>query len=191
MGNKLTRISILSDVLISKKNADEQKKLIEQIKENVQALYRSSKDIIWSLNPEHDDLKFIAEHICEIGADFFSNSEIEFECSLKLTINQHYKVPLDFSRNLQMIAKEIFNNCIKHSQASKLEFKVEEIEGQFWLIQFIDNGKGFTEADFKGNGLKNIKTRAKRIGAEFDLQSNSGGTVIQLKLKSNPHLKEN
>jgi signal transduction histidine kinase len=187
MGNKLTRISILSDVLKSKSAGinEDTAPLIEQIKENVNALYRSSKDIIWSLHPEHDNLKSIAEHIAEIGVDFFSNSVVEFKPEINLSELNNYKVPLDYSRNLQMIAKEIFNNALKHSGASKVDFLIFENDEKFILLQFADNGKGFNASkEMKGNGLKNMKRRAERIGAIFEIQDKlSAGTTIQISLK--------
>ncbi|MEO6302682.1 MAG: two-component regulator propeller domain-containing protein, partial [Bacteroidia bacterium] len=69
MGNRLTRISVLTDILKSKLEPKESDvtKLVGQIKENTAALYNGSKDIIWSLNSQNDGIYQIAEHVKEIG----------------------------------------------------------------------------------------------------------------------------
>ena len=71
MGNKLTRISVLSDILETQMLGEqqEQKKLIAQIKENVAALYAGTKDILWSLQPESDNLYEILNRIKDFGID--------------------------------------------------------------------------------------------------------------------------
>jgi signal transduction histidine kinase len=52
-------------------------------------------------------------------------------------------------------------------------------------ICIADDGKGFdAKQSFDGNGLKNMKSRAKEIKADLDFNSEKGrGTVINLLLK--------
>ena len=61
VGNSLTRIQVLTDVLHTKLGSghDEEKRLIGQIKENVSGLYQGTRDILWALNPESDVIKEI------------------------------------------------------------------------------------------------------------------------------------
>jgi signal transduction histidine kinase len=107
---------------------------------------------------------------------------IEFDAELNLSANNNYKVPLDYSRNLQMIAKEIFNNALKHSAASIVQFNIHENSDGVTCFQFMDNGKGFEMTkELKGNGLKNMKRRAERIGATFEIDNEfQNGTIIKI-----------
>ena len=78
------------------------------------------------------------------------------------------------------ILQEFFSNTIKHARGSKLDvilnFKEDVLE-----ITAKDNGVGFNidEANKKGIGLQNIKTRVELINAEADLKSipNKGTTL--------------
>lgn len=78
------------------------------------------------------------------------------------------------------ILQEFFSNTIKHARGSKLDvilnFKDDVLE-----ITAKDNGVGFNidEANKKGIGLQNIKTRVELINAEADLKSipNKGTTL--------------
>ena len=56
VGNSLTRIQVLTDVLHTKlgNGHEEEKRIIGQIKENVSGLYQGTRDILWALNPESD-----------------------------------------------------------------------------------------------------------------------------------------
>lgn len=69
------------------------------------------------------------------------------------------------------ILQEFFANTIRHSRATKLNvniiYKSNELE-----IHTKDNGIGFDQTDnFKGIGLRNMKTRAQLIDAKLTLKS--------------------
>ena len=83
--------------------------------------------------------------------------------------------------------KEAINNAVKYSDGSLIELHVKETNGEI-KFAIIDNGKGFDEISVrKGNGLNNMKNRAKEIGAGFLLKSNPGnGTRIELQYSINP-----
>ena len=186
MGNKLTRISILTDILRSKvsEKEDETHQLVSQIKENTNALYSGSRDIIWSLNSQNDGIYEIAEHIKDIGIEIFHDTAIDFEYSHNI-INTRLKLKLDFSRNLIMVFKEVYNNILKHSKATKVSVRLNLTDNGALEISITDNGVGFA-ADViqKGNGVKNIKNRVNRMNGEVSIQSENGKTQIGIVLKN-------
>lgn len=188
MGNNLTRISILSDVLKTKIKSDdiEVNKLIHQIKDNTNALYNGSRDIIWSLNAQNDGLYQVLEHIKDIGMEIFSDTDIEFEFIHQLLKDNSLKLKLDYSRNLTMIFKEIYNNILKHAQATQVNVKVELDAFNQVRIVVIDNGKGFNSTvQHEGNGLKNIQNRVSRLGGEVNFENtNNVGTHITIIFKT-------
>jgi two-component system, NarL family, sensor kinase len=82
------------------------------------------------------------------------------------------------------ITQEILNNIIKHSQAKKIDIKLEYSEPGIRL-QIIDNGTGFNPDELpdsqKGMGLYNIRKRAEIVGGEVSIQSQPGeGTCIDI-----------
>lgn len=185
MGNNLTRISILTDMLKSKLNNKEPEisNLVDQIKENTGSLYKGSRDIIWSLNSKNDDLYEIAEHIKDIGNELFHETNVDFSYKHNFDPNSGLKLKLDYSRNLTMIFKEAFSNILKHSEATWVDVKLEQKNKGIDIV-IIDNGKGIDPSNHsKGNGIKNMKTRTGRMNGYFNLNvAISQGTQINIEL---------
>ena len=79
------------------------------------------------------------------------------------------------------ILQEFFSNVIKHARANKLFvhlfYKKDVLE-----ITVVEDGVGFnTSLKSHSSGLRNMKSRAKLLGAEFNLQSTlKKGTTLQL-----------
>ncbi len=188
VGNKLTRISVLADILKTKIGGPEGDtiKIVTQIKENTNALYSGSRDIIWSLNPQNDGIYEIAEHIKEIGMALFDDTKVDFNFSHNLTKQRNEKLKLDYSRNLIMAFKEIYNNILKHADAKNVNTDLYFSDTNDLSIKVNDNGKGFNmETVLKGNGLKNIRNRVSRMKGECEIKSQQGkGTLIIIILKN-------
>jgi len=187
LGNKLTRISLLADILQKKVGQSdiEKSNIIQQVKENVQELYMGTKDVIWSLSPSSDNLLEILKHIRQFGDELFQDSEIDFSFTGLDEVDANIKLPGDYSRNIIMIFKEILNNSLRHSQASKISMAAKKVNNSEFLISQSDNGVGINKNNFiKGNGLNNIQRRAERIGAVIETASNENdGTRTLLKIK--------
>lgn len=187
MGNKLTRISILTDILKSKVSGTETEamNIVNQIKENTTALYNGSRDIIWSLNSKNDNFYEITEHVKTLGQEIFSETSTQFRFDHNIKSEDNIKLKLDYSRNLIMIFKEVYNNILKHSQAAMVSAKIELVDNSEALIMISDNGKGFNvNNEYKGNGLKNIQNRIRRINGTFSINSSANnGTEIMISLK--------
>ncbi len=188
MGNRLTRISVLTDILKSKIEPKESEitKLVGQIKENTAALYNGSRDIIWSLNSQNDGIYQIAEHVKEIGHEIFHDTVIDFECTHNIKAGNPLKLKLDYSRNLIMVFKEAYSNILKHSKATKVEISLEMIDNKDLEIKIIDNGQGFdSQVIQKGNGIKNMKNRAGRMNGQISVNSTiKKGTSITIFLNN-------
>lgn len=184
LGNKLTRISVLSEVLNSMmdSNDTEKKAVIQKIKTNVNELYTGTKDILWSLNPKHDTLYELLSRIKEFGYEMFNETNIFFEEDLPLE-DMDKRLPLELSRNILMIFKEAIHNALKHSKADDVQF-IAKIDKDILEIQLEDNGTGFDlESAGNGHGINNMNVRAARINGKLDISSNQKGTTIALSVK--------
>lgn len=183
MGNKLTRISLLTDIMQTRlpERSPEVSRLMDQIRDNVAALYSGSRDIIWSLHPGHDDLLTIVERLRDVGSELFSETEIEFSYERQGEIPAR-QLSLEYSRNLQMIGKEVLNNILKHARADRVRMRLDYEPQRGYTLTFSDDGRGFDpEKKYEGNGLKNLCNRARRLRAELRIASAPGsGTRITL-----------
>jgi signal transduction histidine kinase/ligand-binding sensor domain-containing protein len=185
LGNRLTRISLLTDILQKKTGAEdvEKNKLIAQLKENVLALYAGTRDIIWSLSSGSDSLKETLNRIGQFGEDLFFGTHILFEMRWIDHIDAATVLPMDYSRNILMVFKESLTNSLKHAQCNRVTITVQRTENGGLLITQNDNGRGFDEALVqKGNGLNNIHRRAQRIHAEITITAaiNKGVSIALL-----------
>lgn len=185
MGNNLTRISILTDMLKTKLQGKETEvnHLVDQIKENTGSLYKGSRDIIWSLNSKNDDPFEIAERIKDIGNELFQETQVDFYYRHNLEPDSGLKLKLDYSRNLTMIFKEAFSNILKHAQATQVDVHLERRNNALEII-IKDNGRGLTEEpQSAGNGIKNMKNRAGRMNGYLHFSTvNKQGTQINIQL---------
>lgn len=77
--------------------------------------------------------------------------------------------------------QEFISNVLKHAQASELAISVSMQNGKVH-IQATDDGVGFDHENIEANnGLLNLESRAKLIGADLTLDSKIGeGTVMKL-----------
>jgi len=190
LGNKLTRITVLSEILGTRMDngQSDQKKLLEQIKQNAASLYNGTKDILWALDPQSDNLYEVLNHIRDFGKELFLDTPVEFEFSgIDESLNG-IKLPMEYSRNIPMIFKELLNNILKHSHATRVTISLDEIHKNGIRLTLADNGCGFDENEIrKGQGINNIITRTKRINGSININSEKGkGTMVDLKILIKP-----
>lgn len=183
LGNKLTRITVLSEVLSSMidQNDTEKRTILQKIRKNVDELYTGTKDILWSLNPKNDTLAQLLDHIREFGTEMFNDTDIAF--SHDITVGKDTRLSLDMSRNMLMIFKESIHNVLKHSKAKKVSYHAV-LNNEMLLMTLADDGHGFdTEYGKNGHGINNMYVRAKRINADLNITSGQTGTTVCLIVK--------
>ena len=187
LGNKLTRISLFADILLAKVNPLDQEvsKLVKQIKENTVQLFQGARDIIWSLNPDSDNLYEVMSRICDFGLELFEDSNTQFIYFGVDELKNNLYIPLEYSRNVTMILKETLTNTFKHAKASKVTLSIEQYEAQHWLIRITDDGIGYDiKTVERGHGIDNMNNRVKRVKATLKVASQIGqGSTLELGFK--------
>ncbi|QHW00237.1 sensor histidine kinase [Spirosoma endbachense] len=85
---------------------------------------------------------------------------------------------------LYSICLELINNILKHAQATEARIAVEEVNNEIKLT-VIDNGKGISEKDPNGKGLRNIAERVKSLDGSWRVTSNEGkGTLSVISINN-------
>jgi signal transduction histidine kinase len=186
VGNSLTRIQVLTDVLHTKLGSghEEEKRIIGQIKENVSGLYQGTRDILWALNPESDIIKEIGQRLESLGIDVFQDTGICFCYENLLGESENIKLPGNFNRNIMMIFKEAMSNSLKHAQARHVKLNIKKTGLEEIVIELTDDGTGFNQLYIKkGHGFQNMLKRANRIKSKFSIITNPGeGTRYSLSI---------
>ncbi len=186
IGNKLTRINVLTRVLKSKITpTPDSTRILGQIEENTGQLYSGTRDILWSLQPSNDNLFEILYRIRDFGNELFQDTEVAFTFSGDDEKWRQYRLPMDMSRNLLMIFKEALNNCLKYSGATHVSVVIKWKSRGVLQIVLRDDGKGFDlQTVAKGNGINNMNVRTARLHGKIYIDSRPGkGTIINLTFK--------
>ena len=190
IGNKLTRINVLTSVLKNKVElTPETTRILGQIEENTSQLYSGTRDILWSLKPSNDNLYEILYRIRDFGSELFQDTDVNFTFTGTDDKWHTFRLPMDMSRNLIMIFKEALNNCLKYAHAKNVS--IEVILKNKNVLQMIlkDDGEGFDPQTVKkGNGINNMNTRAGRLNGKLYIDSRKNkGTIINLTFKIPPN----
>ena len=77
---------------------------------------------------------------------------------------------------LLSVLREALSNVGRHANASKVN--VEVSVGDEVCLRVIDDGVGPSEGATPGNGLRNMATRAQKLGGSFELRSGPGSGSI-------------
>jgi two-component system, NarL family, sensor histidine kinase UhpB len=180
IGSTLSSINILSQVALTEKNGDTQNYL-QRIGNQSARMMEDMGDMVWSINPHNDSMRQIIIRMREFAAEVFELKSIEYR--LFESVEEGLILNADQRKNLFLIFKETINNAAKYSQANTVEINLHQQDHT--LIMFIkDNGQGFDEQTTKtGNGLRNMRERAKEINGTISLKSGVGeGTEVELRL---------
>ena len=182
IGSSLTRITIHSQQIQNNKNKIVVGSSIEKIGELSREIISTMSDIVWSIDARNDTLTDMLDRIHDFAYDTLSENDIAVSFHEE-GMDKNKKIDVLLRQNIFSIFKESVNNIVKHAEADKVEIVLKNYEKVFQM-KISDNGKGFDEERIKkGNGLQNMKMRAKRIGATLDIL-NSQGTIIYLQAKS-------
>jgi len=184
VGNRLTRINVLTNVLRSKMpvTTPETERIIEKIQENAAQLYSGTRDILWSLKPSNDNLFQVIHRIRDFGGELFQDTNIQFTFYGTDEKWKDYRLPMDISRNLIMIFKEALNNCLKYSGATEVRLEAYLRPDRALQLILTDNGVGFDPQYVKkGHGIDNMNVRAARIHGRLYIDSRKDkGTILNL-----------
>ncbi len=172
IGSGLTQIVLMSESVKNKTGAGGEKELSD-ITDTSRQLVNNMSEIIWSLGTENRTLDQLCSYMREQ-----LNKQLEYS-------GMNYKIELpengndiilsnEQRRNILLVTKEIVNNAIKYSKAKNILIK-GEIKNSSLAFIVEDDGRGF-EIDkiYRGNGLKNIKTRIEELGGKMESVSEPG-----------------
>lgn len=153
-----------------------------KIQDTKQLVSKAIKDLRNLSHSLHSDV------IAELGLqqsianelNLINNTRI-FETELKIT-GVLFKIDQQKEMVLFRIVQEALNNCIKYSAAKKITV-ILQYQPQSFILQVLDDGKGFNAHETVGIGMKNMLNRAQMIGGSFNLSSVEGkGTTVTVEL---------
>jgi signal transduction histidine kinase len=177
LGSTLNSVKVYSNLALMEKGNPQH---LEKIKEGTQDAIAGVRDLIWVLDDKKDVVQDLLARIKQFAQPLCEANHIAYVEDVAATVS-YFKLEKEEKRNLYMILKESINNSIKYSGCSAITLHVTG-GGKKISFTISDNGKGFDATTIKpGNGLKNIRNRAKDIHYTVTIASSPGnGTTITL-----------
>lgn len=170
LGQKLSMIGLKLDLALRlvDKNQLQAKEEIKDIRKTASMALKEVREMVSDMKKLKIEDELL--HVQEILA----MAEIELKLKGSVKLNQ---VPLILENTLSMCLKEVVNNIVRHSEATRCYIKIEQSEK---LIQMtiVDNGKGYLKEEIQhGNGIKGIQERVQFVNGTVKFEQNKGTTV--------------
>lgn len=176
LGGTLNSVKVYTNLALMNK---EPEKYLGHIKENIQEAITGVKDIIWVLDNSKDTVEDLLGRVNQFASLLCEANGIKYRQEMTEEARYH-KLPRGEKRNLYMIVKEAVNNSCKYSNAKEVIVSIS-VSKKKTTIDIQDDGQGFDiSVPPEGNGLKNMRLRARQIKYAIDISSSSEGTLIRL-----------
>lgn len=179
-GHLITKITLFLE--LARRQASENKLLneyLDKMEEHTKSLACGMRDFIWGLDPEKDSLQETLIRLRDFGNKLFQHSDVRFIASPLVSDFGRVELDIDDRRAIMFIFKEAMHNCLKHAAATNASLDAH-LDGESLQIAFSDNGKGISQHPKTGGyGLKNMQSRAAKMGATLQISSEADrGTRI-------------
>ena len=139
------------------------------------------RDTIWAMNKENitfEDLQTRIANFIEHAKN--ASAKTEFSFNIDENVDETHVFSSVEGMNIYRIIQEAVNNALKYASAGEVEVNISKIQNQY-QIEISDNGSGFDPKTTEmGNGLNNMKKRAREIGGNLQIKSSKKGTSITL-----------
>ncbi|HLZ17309.1 MAG TPA: tetratricopeptide repeat protein, partial [Cyclobacteriaceae bacterium] len=182
MGSTLSSIHIISQLALKEAQGELYTKYFQRIADHSAKMMESMSDMVWSINPENDSLQKMLAKMKEFSAEMLEPKNMSYQFHGDETFNG---TALDVAKrkNLFLIFKETIKNAAKYSEGTFVDIQIAHVDNDLQLI-IRDNGKGFDVTKVQhGNGLRNMRARAREINADLGFETVIGkGTTLKLKL---------
>lgn len=185
LGHRLTKVSLYLELAErQKENESLFSAYLQKIKKQTAGLSAGIRDLIWTLDPESDNLFDCMVRLQEFGENLFDGTETAFRCHGIDEAHRKLSLASNQRKHLLLIFKEAMNNTLKYAEASQCTL-VQSLEENALTVSLSDNGKGFDPAaQARGYGLGNMHDRAEKIGGELRIESRPGqGTTVSLRMR--------
>ncbi len=182
LGASLTRISLLTQSAQPESEAAGAAR-INHIYQTAGEIIRSMDEIVWAVDPRHDNLESLAGYLGNFAQSFLQVATIR----CRLIMPDHLpavNLTSQMRHHLFLCFKEALNNVVKHAGADAVTITIG-LAGQTLTIQIADNGTGprrvlrHENRISTGHGLENMQQRMTELGGRYSLSCEAGrGTVV-------------
>jgi two-component system, NarL family, sensor histidine kinase DevS len=162
---------------------DDVRPVLEQAIDSLHQVIKDIRSYIFDLRAQVSEVDDLPGAIRGLAETLRVNTLMDVQVNIDERVRE--SLERDQALGLFHIAQEALNNVSKHSQATAVSIELAAASGAIRL-EVTDNGNGFdTEvaAGAERHGLRNIKDRARGMGARLSIDSKPGaGTRIEARI---------
>ncbi len=178
VGTLLTGITLFSDNLRFSGNTGKEKdNRLEKIASLSREATNTMSDILWAIDVRNDFSGNLEERMREHAEDLFLHTNVMLHIDFGES-RLHQKVAAEFRQQLYLIFKEALNNILKHARPAHVYIIYQYRDQDCFLLRITNDGVTGEPVASSGQGLKNMKMRAGRIGADMQYDITSGEFVV-------------
>ncbi len=162
--------------------------MLDQIGETARELMETTGDIVWAIDARRDDLESLLARIRRFAGDLLEARGVSVLFTAPAGAAGISLRP-EAKRELYLVLKEAIHNVARHAGAREVRIDVTAARGEL-VAEVRDDGVGFAPgvpgaaSAHNGHGLRNIRARAVKLGAELAVDSAPGaGTRVRLRLR--------
>ena len=150
---------------------------IEKAVEELDRVIRDLRNYIFGLRPGILADRQLDQALRDLGRQMQSrtreNVDVVVDAAVASALSNR-------SADIVQLTREALSNVARHAQARRATVKLER-QGPRAVLTVQDDGVGFRTGDGSvGNGLRNMRERAERLGGELDVDSGPGkGTLLK------------
>lgn len=158
---------------------------LDRLALDAQKLSREMREMTWELDPERDSLLDLAAYLKGYSDELFDATPIAFSLEGISQDLDRVILPMEWRQQIGRIFKEGMTNALKHAAGCHRVWLGFAVDRGVLQIELRDDGSGFGVVGVRrGNGLKNMRERARSLHGELAIDScPGGGTTIRLRVK--------
>lgn len=202
LGADLTRLAAQIDRAVESKGGIP----LLQFQTSVQRAVKALDELVWVTNPAHDTLEGLVSYLAETASELLEAHGLLCELDLPARLSPIH-LSAQCRHHVLLIAKEALHNAVRHAGATRVRLSLVQDRNSLTL-SVEDNGRGLpsapgTPADTvpsspqdtprpvasnTGNGLRNMRARAKELGGSLALDScPAGGLKVSVTFPVSDH----
>ena len=161
--------------------ADAVRSRLDAAIESIDAAIRDLRNYIFGLRPGLLADRQLDPALRELARDFEERTGVVMVVDVDPAMASHFA---SSAADLVQIAREGLSNVARHAQATTCKLSLLR-QQEHAVLEIDDDGQGFDarEVPAAGQGLRNIRERARALGGDVVLESTPGeGTTLQVRL---------
>jgi signal transduction histidine kinase len=174
---RLFGVGLALQISLSSVLDDDVRSRINNVLDELDATIHEIRTTIFEIDQDQPIGHTLEQRVAQLSGEVESRLGILAE--LKVASGIDKEIGPHCAHEVVQALREILSNIVRHSQASVVQIQVDTTQN---LIEVTvrDNGVGFRPNIGSGRGLRNLSSRARKLGGDCTIQSEIGaGTMVR------------